>query len=53
MRGTNRSGEGGEEPAARIWVTTIDISRREQDKKGKDNKWDIYLYSYTITQYVS
>ena len=44
MQGTNRSGEGGEEPAVwpRIWVTTI--NRIGGESKGEDNKRDGFLF---------
>ena len=39
MKGTNRSGEGGNEPDMwpRICFTT---GEREREKKGEDSKWD-------------
>ena len=53
MQGTNRSGEGGEEPATRCDPGS-ELRRWEREKKGEDNKWDgkrkkmavMYLVTY-------
>ena len=52
MPGTNRCGEGAQEPAMwpRLWVTT----RRRREKKGEENKWDgkKYYEEYIVGKYI-